>query len=479
MLNFFQKIKPAVLRADIILYLIIFIGIFLRITFYLYNRPFWLDECALLLNLIYKNNYFYNLDWAQTTPAFFLYISKFIYNFFPNNEYALRFLPLVFSIGSIFLFVKLSKTYLKKPVTILIAVAIFSLMPTLIYYGQEFKQYSGDVLFFILLLLTYPYIEKINSKKEMFFWGIIYSLMFYVSYSAFFAEFSIFATLLILNPKQFKKIFLILLPVIYSAVMFYICYSSLCYIDFLKIFWNSGFLSYDLGRDFLIFKHFFEYLFQNWFILIIFGFSLIISIKNDYKDKNMWLLLFTIICTLILSYLKLYPLHSRVSLFLCPVIIIYTVKWIDYLNIKNKIIYSVIMGLFIIFALYPIIRFDYDTIYKKEYLHEDIRTPLIKATEMAKENDIFIISYYNVWLYEYNKLTIPIKNPVIVEDFETPTEEYINQLESYPKGRTYFWIESHHNYNERVDLVYEWAKDKEEFFCQKDNYNNTVIRYRL
>ena len=98
---------------------------------------------------------------------------------------------------------------------------------------------------------------------------------------------------------------------------------------------------------------------------------------------------------------------------------------------------------------------------------------------MAKENDIFIISYYNVWLYEYNKLTIPIKNPVIVEDFETPTEEYINQLESYPKGRTYFWIESHHNYNERVDLVYEWAKDKEEFFCQKDNYNNTVIRYRL
>lgn len=479
MLSFFQRIKPSILKADTVLYLIIFIGIVLRIMFYMDNRPFWLDECALLLNIINKNNFFYNLEWAQTSPAFFLYVSKFIYSIFPDNQFAMRFLPLLFSIGSIFAFLKLTKTFLKKPAAIIIAVTMFSFILPLINYAQEFKQYSGDVLFFILILLTYPYIEQINSKKAVFLWGIFYGLMFYVSYAAFFAEFGIFATLLLYNPKQFKKIFLILVPIIYSAVMFYICTSCNCDMDFLKRFWSTGFLTEDIYYDYTIIKDFFNYLFQNWYILIIFGFSLLLTIKNDYKDRNMSLLLSPFLCVLLLSYMRIYPLHTRVCLFLCPVIIIFTLKWIDYINIKNKIIYSIILVVFTVFAIKPNIISDYKTVFKKEYLYEDIRTPLLKAIEMAEENDIFIISYYNVWLYEYTEHIIPVKNPTIVEGLDTPTESYINKLESYPSGRTYFWIESHHNHDERFDLVNEWAKQKEDYFCQSDAYNNAIIRYRL
>lgn len=471
--------KPSILRADLILYAIIFIGIILRIYFYLYNRPFWLDECALLLNLVQKNNYFYNLEWVQTAPAFFLYISRFIYSIFPDNTFALRFLPLFCSISSIFFFVKLSKTYLKKPIAILIATVLFSVMAPLIYYGQEFKPYSADVLLFMLILLTYPYLEQINSKKSILLWGIFYSLMFYVSYASFFAEFGLFATLLLFNPKQFKKIVFILIPIIISAAIFYICFLSFD-LDFLKAYWTIGFLSSDIDNDIWVIINFFVYLFQNWFILIIFLASLLYTIKKDYKNKDMCLFLFPILCIIPLSFLKLYPLHSRVCLFLAPVIIIFIVKWIDFLNIKSKILYSVILIIFAVITTYPSISIDYKTLYKKQFiLYNDIRTPLIKAKEMAKEDDIFIISFYNEWLYEYNKLFVPIKNPVIVERDDIETNEYIKQLESYPKNKTYFWIESHHNHEDRVNAVYEWAKTKDEFFCQKDSFNNTVIRYRL
>ena len=129
--------------------------------------------------------------------------------------------------------------------------------------------------------------------------------------------------------------------------------------------------------------------------------------------------------------------------------------------------------------MYPNFISDYKTIVKKDYLNEDIRTPLLKANEMAKESDIFIISYYNVWLYEYTEHIIPVKNIVIVEGLDTKTSEYIDKLESYPHGRTYFWIEAHRNHNDRFKTVYEWAKTKDEFFYQKDRYNNAVIRYKL
>lgn len=467
------------------IFFIIFLGIIARVLFYSYNRPFWLDECALALNIVQSNNYFISLDYNQIAPSLFMYLSKLMYYIFPDKELGLRFLPLLFSISSIFVFYAISKKFLIKKTAVLIALLLFCFTYPLIYYSQEFKPYSADVFFFLLILLSYYYLENVKTAKQIAVLSILYAFALHISFASFFAEFTIFLTLLIFNRKQFCNIIYIFIPVILSAIYFYIFKRATIDTGFFQNYWNFGFFDNNINNNFSLFNQFSWFIFQNKLIMtLLFIISCFIALIKDFKNKNLYLYLFPIVIAIILSYLKIYPFHSRLILFIVPCVIIFIVKWTDYINLKNKYIYLLITVIFSAFIMFPILQNDYKKIIKKEYRLEDMQSLLKIANKLAKPDDIFIIPRNNKWLYEYYKQYVPVKNLTVITPIRSEDDNFTEHLESYPKGKVYYMFIAHSSINnikkqKNFQKIYDWAKDKEYFWCKRDNKNNTLFRYKL
>jgi hypothetical protein len=133
---------------------IVVLGIALRIRQYLYNRSLWLDESLLTLNLLDKSftGLFGGLSFNQAAPPGFLLVERLDVDLFGKSEYALRLFPLACGIGSILLFARFTSRLLPRTAA-LIALTLFSVADTLVYYSSEVKQYSTDVAVTLLIMV--------------------------------------------------------------------------------------------------------------------------------------------------------------------------------------------------------------------------------------------------------------------------------------------------------------------------------------
>ena len=460
--------------------LLCILGFLLRCFFYSYNRYFWTDEAALALNILNFNNYFTPLHWGQAAPAFFMYLSKLMYNLFPQKELALRFLPLLFSSCSIFVFYKMVNKYCNKFLTKVISVAAFSFSYPLVYYAQEFKQYSLDVLIFLLILLSYDYLKLLNSFNKKIILSILYSLALFTSFPAFFAIFIIFLNLFFYDFRQLKKCYYMLIPIILTGCIYIIIsYSQITDLN-LHSYWKNGFLTYDIKNDIILITSFFKYIFYTNWALIFFIITIFICIKNKLYDEKYILLYMSIILAITLSLFHIYPLQSRVSLYLIPIIIILTTKLADFICLKNKIMEKILLTVFCIFLLFPLCNYTYKMIIKENAWFEDIVNPLKLALKNANDNDIIVISDGGEWLFEYYKKFFTINNTVIIEQSFPSENKYIEHLNKYKKGHSYYLIYSHHNNKlERLTTIYNWARTKNNFEFIYDKSMNAMVRFKL
>ena len=157
-------------------WIIIGIGIILRLVRYLYNPALWFDESDAALDIIIRP--FSDLinpspDWSSKYPYGFLIIEKVATQIFGNSEYALRLFPFISGIASVFLFYKVAEHYL-RPKALLIALGLFAISDTLIYYSSELKPYSSDLNFTLLLIICSIYIQsrKLNLVRSALFGGL-------------------------------------------------------------------------------------------------------------------------------------------------------------------------------------------------------------------------------------------------------------------------------------------------------------------
>jgi hypothetical protein len=122
------------------------LGVIARLVQYLLNRSLWLDEAQLALNLTHRSyaGLLQPLDYHQGAPVGFLLLEKVALRSLGGSEYALRFVPLVAGFVSLFLFYKVAKESI-RPNAVPIAIGLFAISPSLIYYSSEVKQYSTDV----------------------------------------------------------------------------------------------------------------------------------------------------------------------------------------------------------------------------------------------------------------------------------------------------------------------------------------------
>lgn len=463
----------------LILLTIFCFAILIRCLFYSYNRPFWNDECALALNLN-TWNFFEPLEYNQAAPPFFMFLSKIMGTISPFNELVLRVIPLTCSIVSIFIFYFISIKFSDKKITIIISNLLFAFCYPLCYYAQEFKQYSSDVLCFLLIVASYYFLDRINTLSKKLLYGVILSILIWFSFSSLFALFGIFTVILLFNRKQLKEFAPSATLIIINILIFY-CYShSLRTQEVLHNYWLDGFINNINSFITLLFSNTI-YVFNSIFALLLILASIIYVNFKDKNFKSIHLMLSPLFLTIFLSCLKVYPFHTRTVLFLVPVLILLCSKIFDYINIKNQTINYFVIFLLSTILIFPMAKSSIFNILQKEYLSEDIITPLKTASSLAKAGDIIYISFGNELLFKYYKNTINTKASIKIETTNIEDEsEYVHNLEKLPKNKTYYWIMAHYkNKYTRINNVYNWAKNQKDFRGYADKKRNVLFIFSL
>lgn len=455
----------------------IILAVYLRTKFFLADKPFWLDECMLGLNVLDRPiaHFFETLQYDQAAPPLFLLTCKLFTYIIPDIELALRTFPFICSLLCIPTFFMLSLKFFKNRYIGLIALIIFSLNYTLIFYCQEFKQYSSDVLFSIIIFLSYFYIDlKKMSVNKLFSLGTLYAVCPWFSYPSIFTLGALFLILLLKNKDNLKKIFILTIPFIISFCGLFMLQHDLNNNENLHNFWlkHEGFLNKDFSNLSAIFYKIILFYFQKislkelYLLLFLLGLIHALYKTNCYKYLYISILILIILTA---SYLQIYPFADRISLYFYPFFVLLAVTPIEFLYKKYKKIIPPKMNYLaiIIYCIVSIYFFQNlffksnSIISKKKYHIEDIETLMNIAYKTMNKNDVLYVTDYCCFTFYQKKLDYEFKN-IIIDYRRVEMYEYLKKLDNLQSGRTYYLIISHYpKIKKRIRDINTWAKKQD------------------
>jgi hypothetical protein len=166
------------LTCENLAWLAVAIGVYLRVWEYLAFRGLYMDEAALLENLVGRDVFDFHqvLSQDQLAPPAFLVLERLLVRL-PMNVVALgRLFPLLCGVASMFLMRTAAFRYLDRRAAP-IAVALFALADHLIYYSGELKQYSCDLFIALLglVLVARPRVTENFAREQatVAFFGLV------------------------------------------------------------------------------------------------------------------------------------------------------------------------------------------------------------------------------------------------------------------------------------------------------------------
>ena len=350
-----------------IIYIIIFYGFTIRFYQYLGNRELWTDEILLFEAIVNKN--FLDLTTLyndQIAPILFILTTKILLSILHSKELffeinlILRFIPFLASLGSIVLFYKICKKFFCNEVVIL-GIFIFSTSPNLIYYSQEFKQYSLDVFFTLLIFYNYFNFNTYSYKKKLFLTLCAFFIPFF-SHASIFALGSVVIHLFFLN---FKSRNIIKISKIISLGLFFLISFLINYVyliatnaqkDQINEYWSNHFLPlpsslFDVQIWLKVFGQFYTYSGFSILISLIILYLSVYGFKMLLKDRSNFLIIIIITFLLILlaSIVGKYPFGGRLVLFFVPMFYLFVLNAVNYYfiyDLKNyKFIFSFLLVL--------------------------------------------------------------------------------------------------------------------------------------
>lgn len=390
-------------------WIIILTGAVLRCVQYLYNRSLWLDESLLALNIIDRSFFelLKPLSYNQSMPIGFLLLEKSSVQVFGNNEYALRLIPLLSGIISLFLFYEVAKRCI-GPKAVLIALSLFAISDPLIYYSSEVKQYSSELAIALLLFLIAIYIQSRRPTiPRIVLLGILGSITILFSHSALFILAGVGATLTIFHiyRKEWTKIRTFSIAYSLWALSFTVIYfGSLRYMD------SRGSLKNSFSNAFMPFPPLYISDFK-WIadrLLSVFeypvGLSLsgiallafIIGCISTYSKtkERFFILLFPVFFALLASGLHKYPFKGRLLLFLVPSLLLFISEGAAQIRYKTKQNFPVI-GITLIGLLFigPLFYAGHHLIKPKPIHQEEIK-PVLKYIRDNKQEEDVLYTYW-------------------------------------------------------------------------------------
>lgn len=461
-------------------------GMLVRIWQYACNRSLWIDEAMLARNIL-SRDYFgllQPLDYNQGAPVLFLWLTKFTTVFLGTGEFGLRLIPLLASLVSIILFYLIAKSYLDARHTAF-SVFIFAFSQRLVYYAQEFKQYSTDVTTILLLVYIFLKITEKNeiTKYKFYTIAILGTVSTYFSHSSIFTIAAIGSLLFLMmfdgkNVFSRRQILILLFSWCTAFLINYVIFlNDLQQNDFLESYWASAFLPVPVSADaatiwtniisnFLGFAGY-SSIFQIVAILLC-GTALISGVLK--KSPIALLIGMMIFFTFLASMIGAYPFKKRLVLFLIPFLILLIAKGSE-IFVKEKKFWPVFLTFFFITAPTFIIIHKSIIPIKKE----EIRDTLNYLKENIESNDSVYVYYGASHAVKY-----------YIRDEKDKLEKWTFGIKHQDNPDKYIYDINTSKINNRVWLIFSHThKDEEKYILSHfdgkivDKYNTRGSRLYL
>ncbi|KAA5548792.1 glycosyltransferase family 39 protein [Adhaeribacter rhizoryzae] len=445
------------------------LGVGLRLFHFLDNRSLWVDEIYLASSLTRMSFWELTapaLDYEQKAPIGFLWLVRLCVVILGKHEMALRLVPLLAGIASLFLFVSVCRKLL-KPVGVAVAVGILALAPPLVYHAVEIKQYSTELLATIIALHLYNQYHYRQHIKAALWWGCWGAVLIWFSYAAIFILAGMAGGMGIyyLSQKNWRALFRTvatgIIWLLSFALNYYLFTNEHANSEWLVIWFQNegGFMPLpptslaDLewfGST--LYKMLFYPLGLLWqaphlhnpilnFVarlpvlpLLFLGAGVLAFYKQN--QKLLWVLLLPLFLTLLASGLKIYPFYERLVVFLAPLFVLFIAAGVTYLlsllPARKTVLYSLPFLLFVI----PLISSVNQVInphlfggYKKAYHRE----AFLYINEHFQPGDVVYIYWNAQHTYKFYKDFCNLKYSAIIgKDVRYQsgsTEEYFRKLE--------------------------------------------------
>lgn len=327
------------------------LGVSLRLRALLIDHVLWLDEALLASNICGRSfrELLEPLDYAQGAPIAFLMAQRCAVTLLGHNELALRLIPFLASLATLVLIGRIASRQIGATGAVL-GVTLAALMPSLIYYAGEAKQYAVDVCIALLLVeLGASTLRNGLSTGRTIVLAFVGSLAVWSSHPSAFVL-AAMGTLIVVNELRAKRADGAILGAGLSILwgvnflfMYRISARNLNESTFLNTFWSEAFLPFpprspgDLRLYLSTFLGLFEAMYKDpeagsftsqrmsvaatlvWLLGII-----VLIRKRDWRLTA--LLVGPLVFAAAAAALHKYPLRDRLSLFAVgPLLLMMTV----------------------------------------------------------------------------------------------------------------------------------------------------------
>ncbi len=409
-----SAVKPAVLG-----WLIVVVGIILRVRQYLANRSFWGDEASLALDIVSRSfeGLTEPLGYHQAAPVGFLFIEKLLIILLGNADYILRLFPLLSGILAVYLIYRVGLDHFGAAG--IFALAMFAMNSWQVFFSSELKQYSGDVM--AALLLTHLSFRCLRDKPQAvdFLWlGSLGTILIWISHVSVFILPGIGLALVLEKYARKKPIPLVWLVGLGGAwlvsfgIDYLIALRHTATDRYFLSFWKKSFLPLPPWSD------------VPWLINVYYKFVLITLNGTDTGMDHMMPILgiigiaslaarrpgmavtlaFPFIMTLIASAWHKYPLSHRFMLFLVPLTLLLMAEGIGriYLILAKwqRHFALVVCGIPVVFmTLLPVQNAIGG--FKSPATISEIKPVMKYIEEHREEGDVIYLHYHSVPTFTY------------------------------------------------------------------------------
>jgi len=291
-----------------------------------------------------------------------------------NSEYALRLIPFLSGSIALVLFYKLAKSYI-SPNVVWIALYLFALSDTLIYYSSEVKQYSSDVAVALVLLLP---VSRISPGKPTFAQSIAIGLAgaaaIWLSHPALFVLCGVAVSMAAAALIQCKRGWPYRLSIVYALWLISLAINYLVQLRYLAAngamayYWrdNGGFMPFP-PRSIADLEAFLFKLFDLFsdpgglklFGLELSGIGLALCCAGAYamflrRRYHLALLVAPLTLALLASAIGRYPFSGRLLLFIVPSLLLLLAEGAAYIRTSEGSGPPIVSGLLIAIVLVPL-----------------------------------------------------------------------------------------------------------------------------
>jgi hypothetical protein len=321
-----------------VLSLTLFLGISFRFLAFTTDRPLWIDEAMLVLNIAERTplELLEPLDHNQAAPIGFLLLIKGATVLFGESERVLRLVPFVGSILGLLAFAVAALRWLPTPASQL-AVAVFAVSPTIVSYAAEVKPYSTDAATSAVLLAISASLIRKSTVGRGRWWvmGLTGLVAIWLSYPAVFVLGGIGGVLTFqaFRTRQTRR------PTVMMVMAWLISFSAQYGVNlkpssanpYLTTYWDSHFLPFTPSVGVWLVEHLVNLFhtacgfggdtFRAAGLAAVAAGVGVVTNWRESRCAEVGIVGITVLLTLLASALRTYPFEGRLLLFLVPLVV--------------------------------------------------------------------------------------------------------------------------------------------------------------